>query len=53
MRTSLLLLRWLIGAMGALVLLALATIGGAIWLTLPRGDLDAHIPGLSLSLIHI
>lgn len=38
---------WLFGAVSVLMLLAVAGLAGVVWLTLPGGDLDASVPGLS------
>ncbi len=40
-------LRRLLAALVTLLLLAVAAVGGLVWLTLPGGDLNAAIPGLS------
>ncbi len=47
MRSFFRLLRWLVGLLGVLVLAAIAVVGGVVWLTLPGGDTNLQIAGLS------
>jgi penicillin amidase len=46
-RRGLRLLRRLLALLVTLVLLALAALAGLVWITLPGGNTEAHIPGLS------
>jgi penicillin amidase len=47
LRRPLRLLRRTLTVLGGLLLLIVALVGGLLWLTLPRGSQQAHIPGLA------